>query len=64
MTDTIVEPGSGAAIKAASARIADPEQRVLERIAEIGVLQPDCNGSRAAATVICRADDNRVTPHF
>jgi hydrogenase expression/formation protein HypE len=28
-------PGSGTAIKAAVARIADPEQRVLERIAEI-----------------------------
>ncbi|MHB8718259.1 MAG: hydrogenase expression/formation protein HypE [Candidatus Dormibacteria bacterium] len=28
-------PGSGAAIRAATARIADPEQRVLERIAQI-----------------------------
>jgi hydrogenase expression/formation protein HypE len=40
MTETIVEPGSGAAIKAASARIADPEQRVLERIAEIRKRKP------------------------
>src|SRR5580658_3671452 len=40
MTDTIVEHGSGAAIKAASARIADPEQRVLERIAEIRKRKP------------------------
>ena len=29
MSDTIVEPGSGAAIRAASARIDDPEQLVL-----------------------------------
>jgi len=35
MTEIGVEPGSGAAIKAASGSIADPEQRVLERIAEI-----------------------------
>ncbi len=40
MSDTIVEPGSGAAIRAASARIADPEQRVLERIAEIRKRRP------------------------
>ena len=33
-------PGSGAAIRAASARIADPEQRVLERIAEIRKRRP------------------------
>ena len=40
MSETIVEPGSGAAIRAASARIADPEQRVLERIAEIRKRRP------------------------
>jgi len=40
MSDTVVEPGSGAAIRAASARIADPEQRVLERIAEIRKRKP------------------------
>ena len=40
MSETIVEPGSGAAIRAASARIADPEQRVLERIAEIRKRKP------------------------
>jgi hydrogenase expression/formation protein HypE len=40
MSDTLVEPGSGAAIRAASARIADPEQRVLERIAEIRKRRP------------------------
>jgi hydrogenase expression/formation protein HypE len=40
MSETLVEPGSGAAIKAASARIADPEQRVLERIAEIRKRRP------------------------
>ena len=40
MTDTVVQPGSGAAIRAASARIADPEQRVLERIAEIRKRKP------------------------
>jgi hydrogenase expression/formation protein HypE len=33
-------PGSGAAVKAAAARIADPEQRVLERIAEIRKRKP------------------------
>lgn len=33
-------PGSGAAVKAAAARIADPEQRVLERIAEIRRRKP------------------------
>ena len=33
-------PGSGAAIRAASARIADPEQRVLQRIAEIRKRKP------------------------
>ena len=35
-----VRPGSGAAIKAAASRIADPEQRVLERIAEIRKRKP------------------------
>jgi len=40
MSETVVEPGSGAAIRAASARIADPEQRVLERIAEIRKRKP------------------------
>ena len=40
MTETVVQPGSGAAIRAASARIADPEQRVLERIAEIRKRKP------------------------
>jgi hydrogenase expression/formation protein HypE len=40
MSETIVEPGSGAAIRAASARIVDPEQRVLERIAEIRKRKP------------------------
>ena len=35
-----VKPGSGAAIKAAASRIADPEQRVLERIAEIRKRKP------------------------
>jgi len=40
MSDTTLEPGSGAAIKAATARIADPEQRVLERIAEIRKRKP------------------------
>ncbi len=33
-------PGSGAAVRAAAARIADPEQRVLERIAEIRKRKP------------------------
>ncbi len=33
-------PGSGAAVRAAAARIADPEQRVLERIAEIRKRRP------------------------
>ncbi|HWF58478.1 MAG TPA: hydrogenase expression/formation protein HypE [Candidatus Dormibacteraeota bacterium] len=33
-------PGSGAAVKAAALRIADPEQRVLERIAEIRKRKP------------------------
>jgi len=40
MSETTVQPGSGAAIKAAAARIADPEQRVLERIAEIRKRKP------------------------
>ena len=40
MTETVAQPGSGAAIRAASARIADPEQRVLERIAEIRKRKP------------------------
>ncbi len=40
MTEIVVEPGSGAAIKAASGSIADPEQRVLERIAEIRKRKP------------------------
>jgi hydrogenase expression/formation protein HypE len=40
MSETVVEPGSGAAIRAASARIADPEQRVLERIAEMRKRKP------------------------
>jgi hydrogenase expression/formation protein HypE len=40
MSETVVQPGSGAAIRAASARIADPEQRVLERIAEIRKRKP------------------------
>jgi hydrogenase expression/formation protein HypE len=40
VSDTVVEPGSGAAIRAASSRIADPEQRVLERIAEIRKRKP------------------------
>jgi hydrogenase expression/formation protein HypE len=40
VSETVVEPGSGAAIRAASARIADPEQRVLERIAEIRKRKP------------------------
>jgi hydrogenase expression/formation protein HypE len=39
MTDEAT-PGSGAAVKAAAARIADPEQRVLERIAEIRKRKP------------------------
>ncbi len=39
MTDE-PRPGSGAAVKAAAARIADPEQRVLERIAEIRKRKP------------------------
>lgn len=39
MTDTL-RPGSGAAVRAAAARIADPEQRVLERIAEIRKRKP------------------------
>ncbi|MBJ7609200.1 MAG: hydrogenase expression/formation protein HypE [Candidatus Dormibacteraeota bacterium] len=33
-------PGSGAAVRAAALRIADPEQRVLERIAEIRKRRP------------------------
>jgi len=33
-------PGTGAAVKAAVARVADPEQRVLERIAEIRKRKP------------------------
>ena len=33
-------PGSGAAVRAAAARVADPEQRVLERIAEIRKRRP------------------------
>jgi hydrogenase expression/formation protein HypE len=33
-------PGSGAAIRAAAARVSDPEQRVLERIAEIRKRRP------------------------
>ena len=40
MSETTLQPGSGAAIKAAAARIADPEQRVLERIAEIRKRKP------------------------
>ncbi len=41
MTDTSTPaPGSGAAVRAAAARIADPEQRVLERIAEIRKRRP------------------------
>ncbi|PZR78097.1 MAG: hydrogenase expression/formation protein HypE [Candidatus Aeolococcus gillhamiae] len=41
MTETSAPaPGSGAAIRAAAARIADPEQRVLERIAEIRKRRP------------------------
>ena len=40
MSETTLEPGSGAAIKAAAARISDPEQRVLERIAEIRKRKP------------------------
>lgn len=44
MTETDVQRGSGAAIKAASARIADPEQRVLERIAEIRKRKPHLRG--------------------
>ncbi len=41
MTETSTPaPGSGAAVRAAAARIADPEQRVLERIAEIRKRRP------------------------
>ncbi|HVC05640.1 MAG TPA: hydrogenase expression/formation protein HypE [Candidatus Acidoferrales bacterium] len=40
MTETGIPPGSGAAIRAASARTADPEQRVLERIEEIRKRRP------------------------
>ncbi len=40
MSETTLQPGSGAAIKAAAARISDPEQRVLERIAEIRKRKP------------------------
>ncbi len=41
MTETSAPaPGSGAAVRAAAARIADPEQRVLERIAEIRKRKP------------------------
>jgi hydrogenase expression/formation protein HypE len=40
MTETGVQPGSGAAIRAAAAGTADPEQRVLERIAEIRKRKP------------------------
>lgn len=40
MSDDGAQPGSGAAIRALSARIADPEQRVLERIAEIRRRRP------------------------
>ncbi|MGH7722350.1 MAG: hydrogenase expression/formation protein HypE [Candidatus Dormibacteria bacterium] len=39
MTDS-PSPGSGAAVRAAAARVADPEQRVLERIAEIRKRKP------------------------
>jgi hydrogenase expression/formation protein HypE len=40
MSETSVQPGSGAAIRAAVAGSADPEQRVLERIAEIRKRKP------------------------
>jgi hydrogenase expression/formation protein HypE len=41
MTETSTPPaGSGAAVRAAAARVADPEQRVLERIAEIRKRRP------------------------
>jgi hydrogenase expression/formation protein HypE len=40
MSETIIRPGSGAAIKAATAAIEDPEARVLERIAQIRKRKP------------------------
>ncbi|GAC1343698.1 MAG: hydrogenase expression/formation protein HypE [Candidatus Dormibacteria bacterium] len=45
MTDNGHTPGSGAAIRAAAARVADPEQRVLERIAEIRKRRPSLRES-------------------
>jgi hydrogenase expression/formation protein HypE len=40
VTARVAQPGSGAALNELSARIADPEQRVLERIAEIRKRKP------------------------
>ena len=45
MSDDAVVPGSGAAIRAVSAGSADPEQRVLERIAEIRKRRPQLRES-------------------
>ena len=60
MTETIVEPGSGAAIKAAAARVADPEQRVLERIAEIRKRKPSLRED--AITMSHGAGERPATP--
>jgi len=62
VSEATLPPGSGAAIKAAAARITDPEQRVLERIAEIRKRKPSLRedaitmshgaGGRASHTLV------------